>query len=91
MCFINEEIKLNVMDAMKLPADVENCSAIEFLGWDYCEEEIFCELFSIEEFLKDESNLLEEVNVVCSEQKFKPLDLQNKDKKKIRPSTKEPS
>ena len=77
MHFNNEEITFNVINAMKFPANVENYSAIESLGWDYCKEEAYYELFSTEEFLEEDEPdyILEEVNVVSGEKKFKPLDL----------------
>ncbi|KAA0062395.1 uncharacterized protein E6C27_scaffold154G001730 [Cucumis melo var. makuwa] len=77
MHFNNEEITFNVINAMKFPANVENYSAIESLGWDYCKEEAYYELFSTEEFLEEDEPdyILEEVNAVSGEKKFKPLDL----------------
>ncbi|KAA0050663.1 Retrovirus-related Pol polyprotein from transposon 17.6 [Cucumis melo var. makuwa] len=59
-------------------------SVIESLGWDYCKEEAYNELFSIEEFIEDEdpNYVLEEVNVVSGERKFEPLGLQTKGDKK---------
>ena len=65
---------------------------IESLGWDYCKEEVFVELFSPEEFFEEEDSdyILEEVNVVYGARKFEPLDLQTKGKKKIKPLIKKP-
>ena len=40
---------------MKFSADDESCNVIESLGWDYCEEEVYHELFSLEEFFKEEN------------------------------------
>ncbi|KGN50950.1 hypothetical protein Csa_008819 [Cucumis sativus] len=60
---------------MKLPADVKNCSSIEVPGWGYYEEDIYHQLFSTEEFFKDELELLEKVNAMSGERMFEPLDL----------------
>ncbi|KAA0059788.1 uncharacterized protein E5676_scaffold896G00480 [Cucumis melo var. makuwa] len=54
ICFNDEEIKFNIVNAMKFPTDIENYSAIESLGWDYCEEEAYYELFSTKEFLEED-------------------------------------
>ncbi|KAA0041246.1 uncharacterized protein E5676_scaffold32G00540 [Cucumis melo var. makuwa] len=45
MRFNNEEIKFNVVNELKFSIDVENYKAIKFLRWDYCEEEVYFELF----------------------------------------------
>ncbi|KAA0057634.1 uncharacterized protein E5676_scaffold64062G00010 [Cucumis melo var. makuwa] len=48
MRFNDEEIKFNVINPMKFPADIENYNTIESHGWDYCEEEPYYELFGTE-------------------------------------------
>ncbi|KAA0067132.1 hypothetical protein E5676_scaffold598G00220 [Cucumis melo var. makuwa] len=65
---------------MEFPADVENCIAIESLGWDYFKEEAYSELFITKEFLEEDEldYILEQVNTVSGEKKFEPLDLQTK-------------
>ncbi|TYJ99671.1 Retrovirus-related Pol polyprotein from transposon 17.6 [Cucumis melo var. makuwa] len=80
MCFNVEEVKFNVVNAMKISADNEKNRMIESLGWDYCEEEAYHELYNTEEFFEDEdpSYILEEVNVVSGKKKFEFLDLQPK-------------
>lgn len=87
MCFNVEEVKFNVVNAMKISADNEKNSMIESLGWDYCEEEAYHELYNTEEFFEDEdpSYILEEVNVVSGKKKFEFLDLQPKGKKETKP------
>ncbi|KAA0032353.1 uncharacterized protein E5676_scaffold340G00160 [Cucumis melo var. makuwa] len=74
MRFSNEEVKSNVVNVMKFYSYTENCNAIESLGWDYCEEEVYVELFSLEEFFKEDdvNYILEEVNVVSGARKFEP-------------------
>ncbi|TYK11899.1 uncharacterized protein E5676_scaffold177G00620 [Cucumis melo var. makuwa] len=52
----DQEVTFNIVNAIKFPSDAENCSAIESLGWDYCKEEVFVELFIPEEFFKDEDS-----------------------------------
>ncbi|KAA0047821.1 uncharacterized protein E6C27_scaffold133G00730 [Cucumis melo var. makuwa] len=76
----DQKVTFNVVNAMKFPSDAKNYNKIKFLGWDYCEEEVFAKLFSLEEFFEDENpqDILEEVNVVSDTRKLKPLDLQTK-------------
>ena len=66
-----------LINVMKFPIDVENYNTIESLGWDYCKEEAYYELFNTEEFLEEDEPdyILKEVNAVSGEKKFKPLDL----------------
>ncbi|KAA0066655.1 uncharacterized protein E5676_scaffold2119G00360 [Cucumis melo var. makuwa] len=92
MSFNDEEIKFNIVNVIKFPSDVENCSAIESFEWDYCEEEACYELFSTNEFLEEDkpNYILEEVNPVSDENKFESLDLQTKDEKKTKSSIEEP-
>lgn len=45
MRFNDQEVTFNVSDILKFPEDVENCSAIESLGLDYCQEEVIVEIF----------------------------------------------
>ena len=81
----NEEIKCNIADLMKLFVDVENCSAIESFGWDYCEEEAYFEMFSTEEFLDEDEleYILKGVSIVSGEKKFEPLDFQRGEEDKV--------
>ena len=85
-----EEIKFNIINAIEFPINVENCSATKVLGSDYCKEEVYQKLFSIEEFFKDEPSLLEEVNVITDKKKFEPLVVQNKGENETKPSIEEP-
>ena len=68
------------------------CNAIESLWCDYCEEEVFVELFNPKEFFEkeDPDYTLEEVNIVFDKIKFEPLDLQAKGDEKNKPSIEEP-
>ena len=77
---------------MKFPIDVERCNAIECLGWDYCEEEAYYELFSTKEFLEEDKPyyILKEVNTVSGKKKFESLDLQTKGENKTQASIEEP-
>ena len=86
----NEEMKFNVANVMKFSVDVEYYSVIEDLGWDYCKEEIYRELFSTKKFFKDELKWLEEVNFVIGEKECEHLDLENKGDKGTKPSIEEP-
>ena len=92
MCFNDEEIKFNCYQSTKFPANDVKYNAIESLGWDYCKEEPYHELFSTEEFFEEEdpSYILEEVNVMLGKTKFESLDLKTKGKKKIKSSIEEP-
>ncbi|KAA0040570.1 uncharacterized protein E5676_scaffold98G00690 [Cucumis melo var. makuwa] len=74
------------------PIDVESCNAIECLGWDYCEEEAYYELFSTKEFLEEDKPyyILKEVNTVSGKNKFESLDLQTKGENKTQASIEEP-
>ncbi|KAA0038053.1 uncharacterized protein E5676_scaffold237G001390 [Cucumis melo var. makuwa] len=80
------------LEIREFPTDDETYSAIESLRWDYCEEEVYHELFNTEEFFEEEdlSYILKEVNIVSGERNFESLDLQTKGKKKTKPSIEEP-
>ena len=77
---------------MKFLADVKNYIMIESLGWDYFEEEVLAELFSLKEFFEEEDlyYTLEEVDVVSSGRKFEPFDMKTKGDKKKKISIEEP-
>ncbi|TYK05498.1 uncharacterized protein E5676_scaffold83G002090 [Cucumis melo var. makuwa] len=91
MHFNDEEVKFNVVNAMKFPIDDKNYTVIKSFGWVYFKEEVYEELFSTKEFFEEEdpNYILEEENAMSGERKFESLDLQIKGKKKIKPSIEE--
>ncbi|KAA0048593.1 uncharacterized protein E5676_scaffold236G00330 [Cucumis melo var. makuwa] len=86
-------IFINAMDFFcHSPIFLSMFNMFESFERDYCEEETYYELFSIEEFLEEEdpNYILEKVNVVSDKKKFESLDLQAKGEKKTKPSIEEP-
>ncbi|KAA0044273.1 uncharacterized protein E6C27_scaffold2741G00320 [Cucumis melo var. makuwa] len=84
MHFNDEEVKFNVVNAMKFPIDDKNYTVIKSFGWVYFKEGVYEELFSTKEFFEEEdpNYILEEENAMSGERKFESLDLQIKGKKK---------
>lgn len=87
----DQEVTFNVINALKFSANVKNCNVIESLGWDYCEEDVIAELFSLEKFIEEyPEGVLEEVNTMSNVRKFEPLDLQSRGNKRNKSSIEEP-
>ncbi|TYK22208.1 uncharacterized protein E5676_scaffold333G00860 [Cucumis melo var. makuwa] len=87
-----EEVKFNVVNALKFPDNVENYNVIESLRWGIIVRKKSLARCCPKEFdVKLLEGIMEEVKVVSDTRKLEPLDLQTKGNKKTKPSIEEPS
>lgn len=87
----DQEVKFNVVNALKFPNDVENYNIIESLRWGIIVRKKSLARCCPKEFDELPEGIMEEVKVVSDTRKLEPLDLQTKGNKKIKPSIEEPS